>query len=154
MLEFYVFRHFWPILAHQKPLLWHVWDSRWSFLPFWSTHFATSNSQWRPLWDSFGHPALASLTLLGPCWKTTEKQPTKITFVGWLVEAFCGRWHMQSVHACAVQTHILHLILTPLVERQKYQKIETVLDPRQGTFDTSQIRGELVDNLLLVVDIC
>ena len=28
-------------------------------------------------WDSFGHPALASLTLLGPCWKTTEKQPNK-----------------------------------------------------------------------------
>ena len=50
---------------------------------------------------------------------------------------------MQSVHACAVQTHILHLILTPFFERKKHQKIETVLDLRGGTCDTSKIRGEL-----------
>ena len=50
---------------------------------------------------------------------------------------------MQSVHACAVQTNILHLVLTPFFERQKQQKIETVLVLRRGTCDTSQIRGEL-----------
>ena len=50
---------------------------------------------------------------------------------------------MQSVHACAVQTDILHLILTPFFERKKDQKIETVVDLRGGTCDTSKIRGEL-----------
>ena len=50
---------------------------------------------------------------------------------------------MQSVHACAIQTDILHLILTPFFERQKEQKIQTVLDLRRGTCDTSKIRGEL-----------
>ena len=61
ILEFHVFRRFWPILANQKHLLWHVWDSRWAFLPFWSTHFATLNSQWRPLWAPLG-------TLRWPVW--------------------------------------------------------------------------------------
>ena len=61
ILELYVFRPFWPILANQKPLLWHVWESRWAFLPFWRTHFATLNSQWRPLGTPLG-------TLRWPVW--------------------------------------------------------------------------------------
>ena len=72
-----------------------------------------------------------------------RKTTKKTTFLESLFEAFSGRWHMQSVHACAVQTDILHLILTPFFERKKDQKIETVVDLRGGTCDTSQIRGEL-----------
>ena len=39
---------------------------------------------------------------------------------------------MQSVHACAVQTHIRALFLTPFSRPQKNRKIQMVLTSRQG----------------------
>ena len=63
---------------------------------------------WAPCAGQFDPP--------GPMLENYRKTTKKITFLEGLVEAFCGRWHMQSVHACAVQAHILHLIMTPFFE--------------------------------------
>ena len=90
---------------------------------------------WAPCAGQFDPP--------GPMLENYRKTIKKTIFLESHFEAFSGRWHMQSVHACAVQTDILHLILTPFFERKKHQKIETVLDLRGGTCDTSKIRGEL-----------
>ena len=66
---------------------------------------------WAPCAGQFDPP--------GPMLENYRKTTKKTTFLESHFEAFSGRWHMQSVHACAIQTHILHLILTPFFERQR-----------------------------------
>ncbi len=111
LFEFHVFRRFWPILANQKTLLWHVWDSRNAFLPF-GTHILRP---WTPSGDLLGlpwAPCAGQFDPPGPMLENYRKTTKTNTFLELFVEPFCGRWHMQSVHACAVQTHMLHLIPT------------------------------------------
>ena len=56
---------------------------------------------------------------------------------------FSGRVYMQSDHACAVQTHILHIFLTTISRPQKNKKSKWLRNLAEGICDTTWIRGEL-----------
>ena len=123
------------LLGHLSGSIWrHLasicppWDSIWS--P-WGSIWAPWGFIWAPL--GFIWPPLGSiLVTLGESWAQVSKKLKKTTFFRHLLEPFWGRVPMQSVHACAVQTHIRALFLTPFSRPQKNKKIQMVLTSRQG----------------------
>ena len=102
-----------------------------SIWPPWGSIWAPWGSIWAPL--GFICPPLGSiLVTLGESWAQVSKKLKKTTLFRHFLEPFWGRVPMQSVHACAVQTHIRALFLTPFSRPQKNKIIEMVVDSRGG----------------------
>ena len=81
-----------------------------------------------PLW----HPWDTPWTPLLPSWEHVLKRVKKITQLNPFFELFQRRVHMQSDHACAVETHIRALFLTPVFRPQKKTKIFSHRDFSSG----------------------
>ena len=106
----------WPCLGLPVASLGLLYPPRGQTL---STAGATLGSSGADLW----HPLDTPWTPLLPSWEHVPKKVKKITPLNHFLELFQRRVHMQSAHACAVQTHIEALFLTLVSRPQKMQKV-------------------------------
>ena len=110
-------------LGHALGTLWAPLDTPaatltapWATL---GTAGATFGSPGAPLW----HPLDTPWRPLLPSWQRVSKKLKKTTTRRHFFHLFWRRVHMQSDHACAVQTHIRALFLTLVSRPQKNAKI-------------------------------
>ena len=78
------------------------------------------------------HPWDTPWTPLLPSWEHIRKKVKKTTPLNPFFELFQRRVHMQSDHACAVQTHIRALFLTLVLRPQKMTKVFSHRDFSSG----------------------
>ena len=115
----------WAALGHLLSTLWAALGTMGHPLGIAGPTFSsTGASVWHPL-DTSWRPLL-------PSGKSVAKKMKKITECWSFFDLFSRRVYMQSVHACAVQTHIWALFLTQFSRPQKNEKIGMAADNRGG----------------------
>ena len=110
-------------LGHALGSLWAPWNTLAVTLTApWATlgsAGATLGSSGAPLWHHLDTP----WTPLLPSWEHVPKKVKKTTQLSPFFELFQRRVHMQSDHACAVQTHIRAFFLAHVCRPRKNAKI-------------------------------
>ena len=116
--------------------LWAPWDTPatiltapWATLGIAGATFGSSGAALRHTLDTPWKPFL-------PSWKHVPKKLKKTTTRTHLFHLFWRRMHMQSDHACAVQTHIRALFLTLFYRPQKNAKGGSLDDFKSGASAT------------------